>query len=116
MNFFFWIAASIADIAVGIPNGNKTLLAKGVSTLFIQLILVLHFLLIFFPFFSPLFNASTPVRNITCGIAASKSARIPSDRIIIDNWVFENVILADESFAKLLGIFETGVSDNNNLC
>ena len=31
---FFWIAASVADIAADNPNGDKTLLARGVSTFF----------------------------------------------------------------------------------
>ena len=42
--------------------------------------------------------------------------RNPSDCTILESWVFENFILADESFAKALQIFETGVSVNNNLC
>ena len=33
---FFWIAASVADIAADNPNGNKILLARSVSTLFIN--------------------------------------------------------------------------------
>ena len=40
----------------------------------------------------------------------------PPNWRILDNWVFENVILADEPFAKGLRIFETCVSANNNLC
>ena len=35
---------------------------------------------------------------------------------ILDNWVFENFILADEASAKALRIFETCVSLHNNLC
>ena len=35
--------------------------------------------------FTPLFNASSIVRSIICGIAASKSGRIPPDCIILDN-------------------------------
>ena len=35
--------------------------------------------------------------------------------IILDSWVFENFILADEPFAKVLGILETCVSVYNNL-
>ena len=31
---FLWIAASVADIAGGNPNGNKNLLARVVSTFF----------------------------------------------------------------------------------
>ena len=33
---FFWTVASVADIHADNPNGNKTLLANGVSTLFIN--------------------------------------------------------------------------------
>ena len=33
-----------------------------------------------------------------------------------NNWVFENFILPDEPFAKVLGILETCVSVKNNLC
>ena len=32
------------------------------------------------------------------------------------NWIFENVILVDEPFAKALHIFKTCVSVNSNLC
>ena len=49
------------------------------------------------------------------GKAASNSLRIPPDCIILDKWVFENFILADETFAKALQIFETCVSVNNKL-
>ena len=45
-----------------------------------------------------------------------KKLKIPPNCIILDNGVFENVILADEAFAKALQIFETCVSVNNNLC
>ena len=58
-------------------------------------------------FFTLLFNASTPVGNIACGIATSKSPRISPDCTILGSWVFENFILADEPFAKASGIFET---------
>ena len=34
-SIFFWIAASAGDIPYDKPNGIKTLLANGVSTLFI---------------------------------------------------------------------------------
>ena len=59
----------------------------------------------------PFFNASFPARNVTCGIAAIKSLRIPPDCIILDNCVFENVILADE----ISQMFETYLSVNNPL-
>ena len=35
---------------------------------------------------------------------------------ILGNWVFGNIILVDEPFAKVLRIFETCVNNNNNLC
>ena len=40
----------------------------------------------------------------------------PPDCNILDNWVFESLILADEPFVKALRIFETCVSVNSNLC
>ena len=42
--------------------------------------------------------------------------RNPPNCTILDNWVFENFILADEPFAKTSQIFETYVLVNNNLC
>ena len=33
---FFWIAASITDAAAVYPNGNRALLANGLSTFFIK--------------------------------------------------------------------------------
>ena len=42
--------------------------------------------------------------------------RNPPNCIILDNWVFENFILADESLEKALQIFETCVLVNNNFC
>ena len=36
--------------------------------------------------------------------------------MILDNWVFDNYILADKTFAKVLQILETCVSVNNKLC
>ena len=36
--------------------------------------------------------------------------------IILDSWVFENFILADESFAKAWRILKTCVSVDDNLC
>ena len=44
-----------------------------------------------------------------------KEGKILPDCIILDNWVFENFILADEPFVKVLKIVETCVSVNNNL-
>ena len=41
---------------------------------------------------------------------------IPPDCIILDNWFFENFILADEPFVKALKILETCALFDNNLC
>ena len=38
------------------------------------------------------------------------SLKNPPDCIILDNWVFEKYLLADEPFEKALRIFETFVS------
>ena len=37
----------------------------------------------------------------------------PPNCTILDNWIFENFILADELFAKVLRIFKTCVSVKN---
>ena len=50
------------------------------------------------------------------GKATSNSSRIPPDCIILVDWVFEDFILADEPFVKVLKLFETCVLVNNNLC
>ena len=41
--------------------------------------------------------------------------RNPPDWIILDNWLFDNLILVDESLAKALQRFETCLSVSNNL-
>ena len=90
LNIFLWIAASVADAAAVNPNGIKTLLASGLST---------------FPIKSnPVFSngsKSLPKNSSYC--------------LILGNWVFDNFILADETFAKALQGFETCVLVNN-LC
>ena len=48
-------------------------------------------------------------------ISIEVNRNYPNCTTILDNWIFENFILADESFAKALHIFETCVSVNNNL-
>ena len=63
-----------------------------------------------------LFNAFFPTGNIGFDIATSHSTRIPPACIILDNWVFENFILANEPFAKALQILESYESVNNNSC
>ena len=49
-------------------------------------------------------------------IRSEKLLTNPPDCAILDNCVFENFILADKPFTKALGIFETCVLFNNNLC
>ena len=56
------------------------------------------------------------MKNISSGIPAINSPRIPPDSIPLDKWVFEKFVLADEPFAKASWIFETCVSVSINLC
>ena len=72
---FFYVSA--ADAAAVNPNGIKTLIADGLITLFIN--------------GSPVFNNGP--RSIPIN---------PPDSIILDNWVFDNLISVDELFAKVL--------------
>ena len=87
---FFWIAASVADAAAVNPNGIKTLLASVFSTFFIKGKSVF----------------SNGLRNLL---------KNSLDCLILFNWVFDNFILADELFAKVLRSLETHVLINNNL-
>ena len=87
--FFLYIPASAAEAAVD-PKGINTLLANGLITFDIQC--------------NPVFSKG-----------ASNLPKNPPDCIIFDNWVFDNLILADELFAKALRRFETCVLINNNL-
>ena len=73
------------------PNGIKTLLATGLSTFPIK--------------DKPLF--SNGPRSLS---------RNPLDCTILDNWAFDSLILANESFPNALWSFKTYVSVNNNLC
>ena len=72
------------------PNGIKTILANGLSTLFIK----------GKPFFSN---------------GPKSLPRNPTDFPILHNWVFDNFSLAEDLFAKALRNFETCVLVNNNL-
>ena len=96
----FWIAASVADVAVVDPNGIKTLLANVFSTFFIK----------GKTFFS---NDPKILPKSLCGCP------------ILYNWVFDRFILADElsdrfilvdELSKTLQSLETCVVVNNNLC
>ena len=73
------------------PNGIKTLLATGLSTFPIK--------------GKPLF--SNGPRSLS---------RNPLYCTILDNWAFDSLILANESFPNALWSFKTYVSVNNNLC
>ena len=89
-NIFFWIAVSVADAAAVNPKGAKTILANNLSTFRIKS--------------NPVF--SNGPRSLTLN---------PPKCTILDSWVFENFILADEPFAKVLPILETCVLVNNDL-
>ena len=56
------------------------------------------------------------MKYINRGIPTINSPRTPPHSIILDKYIFENFILADEPFVKALGTFETCVLVNNNLC
>ena len=89
-NSFLCIPASTADAAAVNPNGIKKLWANGLMTFAIK--------------GSPVFNngpRSLLKNHPHC--------------IILDNWVFDNLISADELFAKTLQRFATCLLVNNNL-
>ena len=83
--------ASVADVAAVNPNGIKTLLANGLSTI--------------------------PIKDNPVFSNDPKSLpRNPRNCSILCNWVFDNFTLANELFAKVLWSFETCVLVNNNSC
>ena len=75
-------SCSAAAAAAVNPKGIKTLLANGLTTFFIN--------------GNPVFSNGP-----------SDLLRNPPDCIIFDNWVFDNLISADELFAKDLKRLET---------
>ena len=79
------------DAAAVNPEGSKTLLASGVSTFFIEV--------------KPVFIKGQ--RNLPKNCPKST---------ILDNWVFENFMLAVEAFAKTFRIFEICELVENNSC
>ena len=87
---FFWIAASVADRAVVSPNGIKRLLANALSTFFI--------------------NGKSVFSN-----GSRSLLRNDPYCTILDNWVFDKVILTNEPFGKALRIFKPCILVNNNL-
>ena len=63
-----------------------------------------------FKFFVIVFTELNDVKLI------SKGSRNPPGCAVLENWVFDNFILAYELFAKVLKSLETCVSVNNNSC
>ena len=84
-----WVVASVADAVAVNPNGIKTLLlAKGLSIF--------------------------PIKGISVFSNCLKSLpKNPPDCYILRDWVFDDFILADESFAKALQSFEACALVNN---
>ena len=89
-NILLCIPASAANAPAVNRKGIKSLLANGLIT--------------FFTNGNPVFSNGP-----------SNLLRNPPDCIILDNWVFDNLISADELFAKDLWRFETCLLVNNNL-
>ena len=89
-NIFLCTPASAADAAAVNPKGIKTLLANSLITFFIN--------------GNPVFSNGP-----------NYLPRNPPDCIIFDNWVFDNFISANKSFAKALRKSETCVLVSNNL-
>ena len=79
---------SAADAAAANPRGIKTFLANGLITFVIK--------------GNPVFSNGP-----------SDLPRNPPDCIILDNWVFDNLISVDKWFAKALQRFETCLLVNN---
>ena len=76
-NIVFWIAASAANAAGVNPNGIKTLLANGLSAFLIK-------------------------SNSVFSNGPRSLPKNPPDCPILDNWVFDSFIFANELFAKAL--------------
>ena len=90
-NIFLWPAACTADAAAVNTNHIKILLASGLSTFFIK--------------GNPVFSNGP-----------KSLPKNPSYYLNLCNWVFDNFILAEELFAKVLQSLETCVLVNSNLC
>ena len=87
---FLYITAPAADAAAVNPKGIKTFLANGLITFFIS----------GYPVFSN---------------GPRSQPRNPPDYIILDIWVFDNLISFDDLSAKALRKFTTWLLVNNNL-
>ena len=91
--FFLCIPASAAEAAADAAAVNS----KGINTL------LANGLITFDMKDNPVF--SNGPNNLP---------KNPPDCIILENWVFDNLILADKLFVKALRRFETCVLVNNN--
>ena len=90
LNVFFCIAASLADAITVNLNDIKTLLANGLSPVFIK-----------------------GKRVVVNGPKMLSKTRL--NCTISDNWLFDNFTLAYELFSKALRSLENCVLVNNNL-
>ena len=88
---FLCIPASAADAASVNPNSIKTLLANSLITFFI--------------------NGGLAFNNGPINLP-----RNPLYCIILDNWVFDNLISVDKFFAKAFRRFAICLLVDNNLC
>ena len=82
LRFFLWVLVSAADAAAFNPEGIKTFLAYYMSIFFINDNLIFNN-----------WPRSLPRNRLRC--------------TILDSWLFDDFILADELFAKTLESFET---------
>ena len=89
--FFLCILASAADAATVNPKGIITVLANGLITFFIN-------------------------GNPVFGNGPRSIPKNPPDCIIQDVWVFDNLISADDLWAKTLRRFATCLLVNENSC
>ena len=95
---FFWISASVANKAAVSPNGIKPFLANDASIFFINgkenFINGPRSLLSFdLQSFQPFISMKNQIVNFN-------NDSNPFDYTILDSWVFDNFILADELFTK----------------
>ena len=88
--FFLCIPAYAADATAVNPKEIKTLLANGLITFFVS-------------------------GNLVFSNGPRSVPRNPPDCIILNIWVFENLISVDHFSAKVLRIFATCLLVNNNL-
>ena len=89
--FIYWIAASVAKTVAVHPSDIKTLVASGLST---------------FPIKGNLAFSNDP----------KSLPKNSLDYPILCKWIFEDCILSEKLFTKVLQSLETWVLVNDNLC